>query len=133
MYATDLNVILAHAEKAMREGKDEEAEALRRAAKFIVASGKELAEARATIRDMQRSAQEVAEMYQPKLMEEMDYAVRITTLKCALLDTREALQNMMGIFDNPIARRLIGDDAAQEAREWGRVALEKWQKAGEEN
>jgi hypothetical protein len=35
----------------------------------------------------------------------------------------EALQNVMGHFDNPIARRKIPGESAELARESGRVAL----------
>lgn len=43
-----------------------------------------------------------------------------------LKDLSEALQNMVGIFDNPLARRQISDSMSNEAREEARKALRKY-------
>jgi hypothetical protein len=43
-----------------------------------------------------------------------------------LKDLSEALQNMVGIFDNPLARRQISDSMSNEAREEARKVLRKY-------
>jgi hypothetical protein len=49
-----------------------------------------------------------------------------TLLKTHLTDLSEALQNMVGIFDNPLARRQISDPLSDEARKIAREVLAKY-------
>ena len=45
-------------------------------------------------------------------------------IKQSKLELLECIQNLMGVFDTPISRRVIKSDFAEEARKIGREILE---------